>query len=184
MDISQQAFTAFDVIILAVLFVSAVMSLSRGLVREASSILSFLIGGAAAYLMLLFFRDPARALLPDGVPEITSDAVLIVTGFLAAYVVAAWIGGQLSKLIHSSPEIGVLDRIAGAAFGAARGALAVILFILLMHMVIPQDSTPSFIANSQLYPYADSAATWLSAHFPGFMQTAQEAIPPLDNELQ
>lgn len=180
MEMASSSFTAFDVVVIAVLFVSAVMSLSRGLIREASSILSFVAGGAAAYTMLLLFRDQGREILPDTITPLVSDAILVVFGFLVAYILAAWIGGQVSKLIHSSPEIGTLDRIAGAVFGAARGGLAVILFVLLMQMMVHRDSTPGFIANSKTYPYADSAASWLRDHFPAFMRTAQDAIPPIE----
>jgi membrane protein required for colicin V production len=68
----------------------------------------------------------------------------------------------------------------GAAFGAIRGALSVMLFVLLMHMMIPKESTPAFIANSKLYPYADNAATWLGNTIPGVLEDAKEAIPPLE----
>ncbi len=167
--------TAFDIVVVAVIFVSAVMSLSRGLVREASSILSFVAGGAAALLLVRFFGEPARNMLPESWPPMAADAVLIVGGFLSVYIVAGWLGSQLAKLIHTSPQIGSLDRIAGAVFGAARGMLAIMLFVLLMHMMIPKDNTPAFIANSKLYPYADNAATWFSDNFPGFVQQAKDA---------
>lgn len=174
-------FTVFDVIVFVVIIISAIMSLSRGLVRETSSIISFSIGVVAAYMMLLLFRDIARSMTPESWPEMTGDAILVVFGFMIAYLLAAGIGGQLARWIHSSPEIGTLDRAAGAAFGAARGALAVVLFVMLMHMVIPQDSSPPFIAKSKTYPAANGAASWLMDNIPGFMQRAQDAIPPLDD---
>ncbi len=181
MELESSGFTVFDVIVFVVIAVSAIMSLSRGLARETSSILSFGVGIVAAYVMLLLFRTPVRAVAPEGWPEMAGDAGLVVAGFLVAYLLAAGLGGQLARWIHTSPEIGSLDRLAGAAFGAARGALAVVLFVLLMHMVIPVDSTPPFIAKSKAYPVANGAATWLYENIPGFMQRAQDAIPPLDD---
>ena len=71
---------------------------------------------------------------------------------------AAFIGSRLSKLIHAAPEIGALDRIAGAAFGVARGIFAAILFVLLMHQVIRPGEEPPEIAKSQTYPYLNAAA--------------------------
>ncbi len=171
--------TAFDIVVVAIIFVSAVMSLSRGLVREASSILSFALGGLAALLLVRLFGDAAKSALPESWPPMAAYAILIVGGFLSVYVAAGWLGSQLAKLIHSSPQIGSLDRVAGAFFGAARGALAIVLFVLLMHMVIPKDNTPAFIANSKLYPYADSAASWFSDSFPGFVEQAKEAAEDL-----
>lgn len=167
--------TAFDIVVVAVIFISAVMSLSRGLVREASSILAFAAGGIAALFLVRIFGEAARSALPEAWPPMTADAILIVAGFLTVYIAAGWFGSQLAKLIHTSPQIGSLDRVAGAVFGAARGALAIVLFVLLMHMMIPKDNTPAIIANSKLYPYADNAATWFSENFPGFVQQAKDA---------
>ncbi|MEM6627811.1 MAG: CvpA family protein [Pseudomonadota bacterium] len=166
-DLFSGPLTAFDVIVLAVIIVSAVMSLGRGLMREASSVLAFIAGGAAAYIAVALFRDPARAMVPSGWPEIAGDAVLVVLGFLLAYSLAAYIGAQLSKLIHSAPEIGVLDRVAGALFGAARGGLMVVLFVMLMKQVIPDQAEPNFIRQARLYPAAESAANWVIATVPG-----------------
>ncbi|MBB36961.1 MAG: colicin V production protein [Hirschia sp.] len=180
MDSVQTSFTAFDVIVVMVIVVSAIMSLSRGLVRETSSIISFLAGIVAAYAMLLLFRDPVRNMVPESWPLLTGDAILVVVSFILVYLLAAGIGQQLSRLIKSTPEIGLIDRIAGAIFGGLRGALAVVLFVLLMHMVIPEETTPSFIAKSKLYPYANGAATWLTQNFPGFVEKAQDSIPPLE----
>lgn len=180
METVQTSFTAFDVIVIVVIVVSAIMSLSRGLARETSSILSFLAGVAVAYILLLLFRDPLRTLIPDSWPALSGDALLVIVGFIAAYALAAGLGGQMARLIKSSSHIGFIDRLAGAVFGGLRGALAVVLFVLLMHMVIPEETTPSFIAKSKLYPYANRTATWLTESVPGFVQKAQDTIPPLE----
>ena len=180
MENMQTSFTAFDVIVLMLIVVSAIMSLSRGLVRETSSIFSFIAGIVVAYVLLLLFREPARAMTPTDWPPLAGDAVLVIAGFLLAYMVAAGFGAQLSRFINASPQIGTLDRLAGLIFGAMRGALAVVLFVLLMHMVVPEETAPSFIAQSTLYPYANQAASWLSEQFPGFIERAQDVIPPIE----
>jgi len=175
-DLFQGPLSAFDIIVLAVIVVSAVMSLGRGLIREASSVISFIIGGLAAYYALVLLERPLASVIPDSLPAITPSAILVVLGFLAAYSLAAYLGGRLSKLIHSSPEIGLVDRLAGAVFGVARGALAVILFILLMQQVLPAEATPRFVAESRFFPYADAAASWIRDHVPGFVDRARETI--------
>jgi membrane protein required for colicin V production len=179
-DILQGPITAFDVIIIAVLVVSAVMSLGRGLIREASSVISFILGGLAAYYTLVLFRQPMEAIVPDSWPAISASAILVVVGFLVAYTLAAFLGGQLSRLIKASPEIGMVDRIAGAAFGVARGALAVILFVLLMQQVLPEEATPRFVADSRFFPFAEAAAEWIRNNVPGFVDRARDTLPPLN----
>jgi len=70
----------------------------------------------------------------------------------------------------------VVDRIAGAIFGVARGALAAILFILLMQQVLPDNATPQDIAKARSYPYLSGAASWIRSTVPGFVKSATEAI--------
>lgn len=148
----------FDVIIVGLTILSAVMSIGRGLIREAFSVVSFLIGGAAAYLCLRFFEPSLKSIISPHEDSVIPAAILVVVGFLIAYLAAAFIGSRLSKLIHAAPEIGALDRIAGAAFGVARGIFAAILFVLLMHQVIRPGEEPPEIAKSQTYPYLNAAA--------------------------
>jgi membrane protein required for colicin V production len=148
----------FDVIVIGLTILSAVMSIGRGLIREAFSVVAFAIGGLVAYMCLRFFEAPLASVISPNEPSVIPAAILVVVGFLAAYLLAAFVGSRLSKLIHAAPEIGALDRIAGAAFGAARGILAAILFVLLMHQVIRPGEEPPEIAKSMTYPYLNAAA--------------------------
>ena len=175
-DLFQGPLSPFDLVILAVVVVSAVMSLGRGLIREASSVISFIIGGIVAWIALALFHEPLSSVIPESWPPITAAALLIIVGFLAAYSLAAFVGGRLSRLIHASPEIGLIDRLAGAAFGVARGLLAAVLFVLLMQQVLPDDAMPSFISRSQSYRLLDVAASWIRDIVPGFVEKARDTI--------
>ncbi len=167
----------FDIIVLAVIVVSAVMSLGRGLIREAFSVISFVIGGVAAYFAVVLLGEPLRGMLPESWPAIAGTSILVIAGFLIAYTAAAFLGGRLSRLIHSSPEIGVVDRLAGAVFGVIRGVVAAILFVLLMQEALPPESTPAFVAKAGSYPYLDVAASWIRDHVPGFVERATQSTP-------
>lgn len=175
-DLFSGPIGAFDVIVVAVIVVSAIMSLGRGLIREATSVISFIIGGLVAYYALVLFEEPVAAVLPKDWPSIAPAAILVVVGFLAAYSLAAFLGARVSKLIHSNPEIGLVDRLAGAVFGVARGLLAVILFILLMQQVLPDEATPQFVADSKSYELLSGAAEWIRDHVPGFVDRARDTI--------
>lgn len=175
-DLFEATLQPFDIIIVAVIVVSAVMSLGRGLIREAFSVVAFIIGGLAAYYCVVFFEGPTAELVPDSWPAITPTAILVVVGFMAAYTLAAFIGGRLSKLIHAQPEIGVVDRIAGAAFGVVRGVLAAVLFVLLMQQVLPDNATPTFVSKARSYEYLNIAASWIRDYVPGFVERASATI--------
>lgn len=166
------AFTVFDFIIIAVVVISAIMSTGRGLIREATSVISFVAGFIVAGYTLTLFKKPLEDIMPDSWGTITPSAVLVLVGFLAAYILAAWLGGRVSKLLHASPEIGVLDRLGGAAFGVVRGALAGVLFVLLMQQVLPESNRPEAIVRGQTYGYLDTAAGWIRKIVPGFLPQA------------
>lgn len=160
----------FDAIIVGLTILSAVMSIGRGLIREAFSVISFTIGGLAAWLCVKFFEPPLKSIISPNEASVLPAAILVVIGFLVAYLLAAFLGSRLSKLIHSSPEIGALDRIAGAFFGLARGILAAILFVLLMHQVVRPGEEPDWIAKSTTYPYLNTAAGWVGDGLTGFIE--------------
>ena len=77
----------------------------------------------------------------------------------------------------------MVDRLAGAVFGIVRGALAAILFVLLMQQVLPDNATPRDIAKAGSYPYLSGAASWIRSTVPGFVKSATEAMtePAPDN---
>jgi uncharacterized membrane protein required for colicin V production len=53
----------FDVIVVAVIVISAVMSLGRGLIREAFSVVSFIVGGLVGYWAVVFLKEPLKGLM-------------------------------------------------------------------------------------------------------------------------
>jgi Colicin V production protein len=87
-QIVEGPLTTFDIIVIAVIAVSALMSLGRGLAREATSVVSFIVGGLAAYYCLVFFHKPLAAAVPETWPRIAPAAILVVVGFIAAYSLA------------------------------------------------------------------------------------------------
>lgn len=181
-DLSQGPGLVFDLILLIVIIVSMVMSLGRGLIREASSVLSFIVGGIVGFVFVRLLGGFVEPLFPDSWSDLVPATVVFLIGFLVAYSLAAFIGGRLSRLVHASPEIGLLDRLAGAAFGIARGILAGVLFVLLVQQVLPEESVPEQMTDAFSYQYLDGAASWIRNTIPGFVEKAGEAIAdPVDS---
>jgi membrane protein required for colicin V production len=55
-------------------------------------------------------------------------------------------------------DVGLFDRIAGAAFGAVRIFLIAVLVVAVFDRVIPADREPPFLVGSRLRPYLSAAA--------------------------
>lgn len=148
----------FDVVVIAVIVLSAIMSVGRGLIREIFSILAFVIGGVSALLCIKLFEPSLKKVISPTEESIAPTVILFMAGFLVAYVLAAFLGARLSRLFNDNPEIGWGDRLAGAALGALKGILACIGFVVIVHLVVCRGTEPAEIAKSYTYPYLDAAA--------------------------
>lgn len=103
----------FDVVVIGVIILSAIMSVGRGLIREIFSIIAFVIGGLSAWFCITLGQEPLKQWISPNEESVVPALILFLVGFLAAYVIAAFLGARLSRLFNESPEIGAFDRIAG-----------------------------------------------------------------------
>ena len=140
----------FDVIILAVIVLSAVMSAGRGLIRETFSIIAFIVGLLVAWLCIRFGQAPLKEMISPDEPSIVPAMILFLAGFLVSYALAAFLGARLSRLFNDSPEIGLFDRLAGAGLGVAKAILACIGFVVLLHL------SPLVLVSDQCIQYLHS----------------------------
>lgn len=160
----------FDVVVIGVIVLSTVMSIGRGLVREAFSVIAFACGAVAGVLCVQFLGPPFKDAISPNEESLLATVLPFLLGFLVVYVIAAFLGQRMAKLIHAAPEIGALDRIAGAGFGLLRGVLAAILAVLLIHLTVKRGEEPPEIAKSYTYPYLESAADWTGGGLTGVIE--------------
>lgn len=171
----------FDVVIVAVVLLSAIMSIGRGLIRETFSIIAFIIGGVSAYICIKLFEPSLKNVISPAEPSTAPIIILFLAGFLVAYVIAAFFGARLSRLFNENPEIGWFDRMAGALLGVVKALVVCVLFVVLIHQVFRPGEEPPEIAKSQTYPLLDTAAGWIGGGLTGvielFTGPAEAATP-------
>ena len=121
----------FDWIVLAVLLVSALLGLWRGLVYEVLSVLSWI----AAFILAQWFAPVAAEWLPlKGFAEPLRYAggfVLVFIGALFAGGLLAWLTKKLVEAVGLRP----VDRALGGLFGLVRGTVLVLALAVLVHLV-------------------------------------------------
>jgi membrane protein required for colicin V production len=114
--------TWLDYAVIAVLVISLVWSALRGVVREIISLGGWIIAFLAANL----FAGPLSTHLPQAIP---GDTLRTLVAFIAIFIVAlissALVGMLLSRLVNAI-GLGPIDKVLGALFGIARGALVVL----------------------------------------------------------
>jgi membrane protein required for colicin V production len=142
---------ALDYAWLAVLALSVLLGAWRGVIREIFS----LAGWVAAIVVAMAFAADAAAALPAtlATPTVRSVAAFAVI-FLAVLLVMSLAGLLLAKAFHAA-GLGLPDRILGAVFGFARGAL-ILLVVVLAAAFTPLPKEPMW-RESALTPALETA---------------------------
>ena len=151
----------FDLVLLSVLIVFALLGAWRGLVSEVVAILQWVISGVVAWffagslshLFERFVGEPAlRKLLAF---------ILIFIVVFALGVVASWL---IRKSLPAKRGFRIANAVLGGAFGATRGALIILIVFLAAGLTTyPQRS---WWRHSSLAPFFERSALYVSGYLP------------------
>lgn len=180
--------TVFDVVAGVLVLISALLATTRGATREILSLVSWAGAGVFAFWMWQYHPEFARDYIEE---QIVADIVTIAVSFLVALVILHLVTMRIADLVVDS-RIGPLDRTLGFVFGAARGIVILLVFIIFMEWLLP-DALHSIAGESRAMPTLQSMADDLIQALPedleqqvnDFLQRggppdAVEEAPPLD----
>lgn len=145
----------FDYVLLAIVIVSSLVGLLRGLIREA---LSLVIWIAALWCAARYGSEAARVfggVLDDALLRLWAGRVTLFVVVLFAGSVLAWI---VTYFVRRSVITGT-DRALGMLFGIARGA--VVAGILVLALEAGGFAAEPWWQQSKLLPYAAAAGARL-----------------------
>ncbi|MCW5654387.1 CvpA family protein [Hydrogenophaga sp.] len=147
-----------DWVLLAVLLVSVLIGIWRGLVYEVLSLASWVVAFVAAQA----FADDVAARLPmDGL----SEPLRLAAAFLLVFIAAAFAGGLVAWLVKklvTTVGLRPVDRVLGGAFGLAR-AVVMLLGVAVVVSVMQMQN----------------AAWWKSSGTAGVLTATLQEIRPL-----
>jgi membrane protein required for colicin V production len=168
---SDSTFTLFDLAVVAVILISALLSLVRGLVREALTVAAWL--GAIAFAWWAFLPVQGFARETIETPWLVDAATLIIV-FVLPLVTLKVLAVVLAEQL---PEgwFGRLDRGLGAAFGALRGALIVCAGYLGLTLVMAPERQPEWVRDARSLPYVQDGAALLQRLLPA-PATVEQAL--------
>lgn len=153
-----------DLVIITLIFISGLISLFRGFVREAFSLATWIAG---IWLGIRHAGDVAAHL-----PEAVSDATLrLGTGFALVFVGVLIVGGIVGALAnHVVRGTGLTgtDRSLGVIFGLLRGVLLVAVLVFLGSFTLMPEEP--WWQNSGLIPEFERLVDWLVAQLPADWQ--------------
>lgn len=149
-----------DFAIIGLVFISLIIGLSRGFIKEAFSLVIWIL---AIWVGLCFSREFSRFLEQS----ISYPSARIAASFAILFVMTLVLGGMISFLLGvlvDKTGLTGTDRFAGMIFGIARGMVVVAVIIMLAGLTpLPEDS---WWKESKLIPPFQSLAIWLRGHIP------------------
>ena len=145
---------AADLIVIAVLLVSALLAFSRGFVRELLSV--------AVWVGAIFATLYGFAYVEEYTSQWISTVWLArtaasVTIFIPTLIILALISHVLSGQVRNS-ALGAVDRSLGFLFGLLRGVIIVCLAYLLMAWILPKEEQPEWLRAAHTIPLVEEGA--------------------------
>jgi membrane protein required for colicin V production len=129
--------TLFDYFVIAIVGISLLLGLMRGAVKEVFSLASWII----AFFVAKLFSVPFAKMLESAVGN---SSLRLLTAFIILFIFALIVMGLISLLIASAVKkigLGPLDRLLGAVIGFLRGAVIMLILVVLGGMTaLPQQN--------------------------------------------
>jgi membrane protein required for colicin V production len=122
-----------DWAICAIIALSALISLQRGFVKEALSLAVWF----AAIVVSMLFHQNLQVLLADFIQisslrQIAAFAIL----FFITLIVGSMVNHLIAAIVKATGLSGT-DRLLGTVFGVLRGAMLVLVILILMPAIVP-----------------------------------------------
>jgi membrane protein required for colicin V production len=144
-----------DFVILGVLFVSSLISLKRGFIKEALS----LVGWLAAFAVAMLFSDSLATLFVNSIDSPSVREMLAFALLFAATLIVAAMANYLIGEVVRMTGLSGTDRLFGMIFGSLRGVIVIMAALLLIPPVIPIDQE-IWWRESRLIPHFLSMEHW------------------------
>jgi membrane protein required for colicin V production len=175
-----------DLAVIAVLAISGIFALVRGLVHELLAVGSWI--GAAIVTLYGFPKAQPMARELITVP-LVADIVAGVVIFLTVLIVLSIITHLIARRVRKS-HLGALDRSLGMVFGLLRGAVLVCMAWLALSWTVPRDDYPKWLLEARSLPLVERGALMLidlvpphlrpKGGFPGMNPTSLSGTSLLD----
>jgi membrane protein required for colicin V production len=151
-----------DYALISIVLLSALISLIRGFIREAFSLMTWI----AAFWIAINFNEELAGYLKT---SITHPEVRVAASFGILFVATLLVGGIINFVLGSLMQKAGLsgtDRMLGVLFGLGRGILLASLILLLASFTpLPQQI---WWKQSQLLSYFEPLEQWMAQFVPRF----------------
>lgn len=150
--------TVVDVVIIFVIFLSALFSLLRGFVKEAISLASWIL---AAWIGANFSSNLAQ-MLPIDSPAVAQASAFGML-FITTLLIGSLVNYSIAKFVKTT-GLSSADKVLGVGFGFLRGLMIIVVFVVVAGMTpIPNQE---WWQTSVLLERFERAAIMLKDYLP------------------
>ena len=160
-----------DLAVLAIVLLSAILSMLRGFSREVLAIASWAAAAAAAYY---FYPVVTPYLTPYIHNLVVAKAAAGAGVFFATLIVVSLFTVRVSDAILDS-KIGALDRTLGFVFGVARGFLLAVVGFAIFNWLVSDKQQPEWVKNAKMRPILTDTSDRIVALLPEEAATTIDA---------
>lgn len=154
--------TWLDLLLLAIMLVSGLLAMIRGVMREVLSVAAWATAAVATVMLYERLLPVAEANLGTG----TLAKVAVILGvFLLTLLIASIITARISDMVLDS-RIGALDRSLGFVFGLARGLLIVVVAFYLFAWFVPENKLPEGVRDAKSREALQATGKWMVSLLP------------------
>lgn len=150
-----------DWAIIAIILVSALISLMRGFVREALSLGTWVL----AFVIAVSFHQSMESLLTSAVSKPYVRELLAYVILFGGGLLIGGIATNLLVLLVEKTGLSGTDRMLGMVFGGARGFIVVLVLVIMAPAVLTDIDQDLWWQQSALIPEFQAMQSWSEQTF-------------------
>lgn len=168
----ETSFNLFDMIVIAMIGLSALLSFFRGFVREILSLGAWVI---ASLITLYSFLDVAAMIEPQVSNAVVASGLAAMGTFIASLMLMGIINALLMRILKKGKDVGPLDNGLGLVFGVLRASLLLSFAYFAFSIVTSEDDMPDWIKYAKTRPYVAQGAEAIAKIAPDYLQAIAPA---------
>ncbi|PZQ56862.1 MAG: colicin V production protein [Phenylobacterium zucineum] len=176
-----QSVSQFDILVLALLGISAAVGFFRGAVREVFALMALVVAAGLAVFGLPVFSPTFREVVK---PDWLGTVAALVVVFGVAFIALRLIGAGIAQRVQKTQMLGFLDRSLGLLIGLGRGLIVLGALFLMFTAATPEDLRPSWITGARTWPLAGNMGRLLDELAPKGLDVAGRLTPAFDNAIE
>ncbi len=170
-----------DIVVIAIVLISGLLALARGMVRELLSVAGWIAAAFATLYGFGYTRPLAREWIPI---TWAADAAAGLSIFLVTLVLVTLLSSMIAKRVQNS-RFSALDRSLGFLFGILRGGVLLSLAYLLMNWALTAEEQPKWVRTARSLPVLAYGADLLTKLAPDdLMEGSAAAVDRANRETR